>query len=59
MAAVLTDRTAVTVHKRDHFRAAFIDLTCSAAPVFDPQGSCSVCSTFPPCNRRTTAVASI
>ena len=38
MAAVLTDRTAVTVHKRDHFRAAFIDLTCSAAPVFDPQG---------------------
>ena len=37
MAAVLTDRTAVTVHKRDHFRAAFIDLTCSAAPV-DPQG---------------------
>ncbi|MGI0786115.1 sigma-54-dependent Fis family transcriptional regulator [Pseudomonas aeruginosa] len=38
VAAVLTDRTAVTVHKRDHFRAAFIDLTCSAAPVFDPQG---------------------
>ncbi|WP_458130154.1 sigma-54-dependent Fis family transcriptional regulator [Pseudomonas sp. Z2-11] len=38
VAAVLTARTAVTVHKRDHFRAAFIGLTCSAAPVFDPQG---------------------
>ena len=38
VAAVLTARTPVTVHKRDHFRAAFIGLTCSAAPVFDPQG---------------------
>ncbi|WP_297831974.1 sigma-54-dependent Fis family transcriptional regulator [Pseudomonas sp.] len=38
VAAVLTDKTPVTVHKRDHFRAAFIGLTCSAAPVFDPQG---------------------
>ena len=38
VAAVLTAKTAVTVHKRDHFRAAFIGLTCSAAPVFDPQG---------------------
>ncbi len=38
VAAVLTARAPVTVHKSDHFRAAFIDLTCSAAPVFDPQG---------------------
>jgi len=38
VAAVLTAKKAVTVHKRDHFRAAFIGLTCSAAPVFDPQG---------------------
>ncbi|SFA44266.1 sigma-54-dependent Fis family transcriptional regulator [Metapseudomonas otitidis] len=38
VAAVLTNRVPVTVHKRDHFRAAFIGLTCSAAPVFDPQG---------------------
>ncbi|MBU3055212.1 sigma-54-dependent Fis family transcriptional regulator [Pseudomonas indica] len=38
VAAVLVGGVPVTVHKRDHFRAAFIDLTCSAAPVFDPQG---------------------
>ncbi|SDN67279.1 sigma-54-dependent Fis family transcriptional regulator [Pseudomonas jinjuensis] len=38
VAAVLTSGQPVTVHKRDHFRAAFIGLTCSAAPVFDPQG---------------------
>ncbi|HEX8592665.1 MAG TPA: sigma-54-dependent Fis family transcriptional regulator [Pseudomonas sp.] len=38
VATVLTSKAAVTVHKRDHFRAAFIGLTCSAAPVFDPQG---------------------
>jgi transcriptional regulator of acetoin/glycerol metabolism len=38
VAAVLTSQAAVTVHKRDHFRAAFIGLTCSAAPIFDPQG---------------------
>ena len=38
VAAVLTARAPITVHKRDHFRAAFIGLTCSAAPVFDPQG---------------------
>ncbi|WP_455924807.1 sigma-54-dependent Fis family transcriptional regulator [Pseudomonas putida] len=38
VAAVLTSGAPVTVHKRDHFRAAFISLTCSAAPVFDPQG---------------------
>ena len=38
VAAVLTAKAPITVHKRDHFRAAFIGLTCSAAPVFDPQG---------------------
>lgn len=38
VAAVLTTKAPVTVHKRDHFRAAFIGLTCSAAPVFDPLG---------------------
>ena len=38
VAAVLTSKAPVTVHKRDHFRAAFIGLTCTAAPVFDPQG---------------------
>jgi transcriptional regulator of acetoin/glycerol metabolism len=35
---VLLHQVPVTVHKRDHFRAAFIDLTCSAAPVFAPDG---------------------
>ncbi|VVO07325.1 Acetoin catabolism regulatory protein [Pseudomonas fluorescens] len=39
VATVLTSQAAVTVHKRDHFRAAFINLTCSAAPIFDPQGN--------------------
>ncbi|QXI30946.1 sigma-54-dependent Fis family transcriptional regulator [Pseudomonas vanderleydeniana] len=38
VAAVLTNGVPVTVHKRDHFRAAFIGLTCSAAPVYDPWG---------------------
>lgn len=38
VAAVLTSKAPVTVHKRDHFRAAFIGLTCTAAPVFDPYG---------------------
>ena len=38
VAAVLTSKAPVTVHKRDHFRAAFIGLTCTAAPVFDPAG---------------------
>ena len=36
--AVLIDRQPVTVHKQDHFRAAFIGITCSAAPVFSPSG---------------------
>lgn len=36
--AVLIDKQPVTVHKQDHFRAAFIGNTCSAAPVFSPAG---------------------
>ncbi|GAB3474676.1 sigma-54-dependent Fis family transcriptional regulator [Azotobacter salinestris] len=38
VATVLASRMPLTVHKRDHFRAAFIGLTCTAVPVFDPQG---------------------
>ncbi len=39
VAAVLTAKTPVTVHKRDHFRAAFIGLTCSAASLRPPGGT--------------------
>lgn len=38
VAAVLTDAMPITVHKTDHFRAAFTTLTCSAAPIFSPAG---------------------
>ena len=34
VAAVLLDRAPITVHKTDHFRAAFTTLTCSASPIF-------------------------
>lgn len=36
--AALIDKRPITVHKHDHFRAAFIGITCSAAPVFSPDG---------------------
>ena len=36
IASVLTDLAPITVHKTDHFRAAFTTLTCSAAPIFSP-----------------------
>lgn len=36
--SVLIDKQPITVHKQDHFRAAFIGNTCSAAPVFSPSG---------------------
>ena len=36
IAAALSDQSAITVHKSDHFRAAFTTLTCSAAPIFSP-----------------------
>ena len=38
IASVLLDHAAITVHKTDHFRAAFTSLTCSAAPIFSPHG---------------------
>jgi transcriptional regulator of acetoin/glycerol metabolism len=38
VANVLTDLAPITVHKTDHFRAAFTSLTCSAAPIFAPGG---------------------
>ncbi|QBP78040.1 GAF domain-containing protein [Herbaspirillum huttiense] len=38
VAAVLQDALPITVHKNDHFRAAFTTLTCSAAPIFSPSG---------------------
>ncbi|TDY22662.1 transcriptional regulator of acetoin/glycerol metabolism [Paraburkholderia sp. BL6665CI2N2] len=38
VANVLTDLAPITVHKTDHFRAAFTTLTCSAAPIFAPTG---------------------
>ncbi len=38
VAAVLQDALPITVHKTDHFRAAFTTLTCSAAPIFAPSG---------------------
>lgn len=39
VANVLTDLAPITVHKTDHFRAAFTTLTCSAAPIFSPTGA--------------------
>ena len=36
--AALIDKRPITVHKHDHFRAAFTGITCSAAPVFSPDG---------------------
>ncbi|AJY41461.1 sigma-54-dependent Fis family transcriptional regulator [Burkholderia humptydooensis] len=38
VANVLADLAPITVHKTDHFRAAFTTLTCSAAPIFAPTG---------------------
>ncbi|MCG1042811.1 sigma-54-dependent Fis family transcriptional regulator [Mycetohabitans sp. B8] len=38
IANVLADLAPITVHKTDHFRAAFTTLTCSAAPIFAPDG---------------------
>lgn len=34
----IIDRSAITVHKGEHFRSPNITLTCSAAPVMDAQG---------------------
>ena len=38
VASVLLDAEPITVHKTDHFRAAFTTLTCSASPIFGAQG---------------------
>ncbi|EGF31974.1 Transcriptional activator of acetoin dehydrogenase operon AcoR [Oxalobacteraceae bacterium IMCC9480] len=38
IAVTLLDKTPITVHKTDHFRATFTGLTCSAAPIFAPDG---------------------
>ncbi|MEW6346443.1 MAG: sigma-54-dependent Fis family transcriptional regulator [Paraburkholderia sp.] len=38
IANVLSDLAPITVHKTDHFRAAFTTLTCSASPIFAPTG---------------------
>ncbi len=38
VAAVLLDAQPITVHKTDHFRAAFTTLTCSASPIFGLEG---------------------
>jgi sigma-54 dependent transcriptional regulator, acetoin dehydrogenase operon transcriptional activator AcoR len=38
VASVLTDLAPITVHKTDHFRAAFTTLTCSASPIFSLTG---------------------
>jgi transcriptional regulator of acetoin/glycerol metabolism len=34
----VTEQTALTCHQADHFDPTHIPLTCSAAPVFDPEG---------------------
>jgi transcriptional regulator of acetoin/glycerol metabolism len=34
----IEDGQAITVHKTEHFRAPNTNLTCSAAPIFAPQG---------------------
>ncbi len=34
----LTERHPLTVHRDEHFRGCHIHLTCSASPIFDPQG---------------------
>jgi sigma-54 dependent transcriptional regulator, acetoin dehydrogenase operon transcriptional activator AcoR len=34
----LVEKTALTCHKDDHFDSTHIDLTCTSAPLFDPEG---------------------
>ncbi|KAF1026079.1 MAG: Acetoin catabolism regulatory protein [Pseudomonas sp.] len=34
----LVERQALTIHRDEHFRGLHTGLTCSASPVFDPQG---------------------
>lgn len=34
----IAEQRAVTVHRNDHFRARHIDLSCTGAPILDPEG---------------------
>ncbi len=34
----IAEKTPLICHQQDHFDANFIDLSCTAAPIFDPQG---------------------
>jgi sigma-54 dependent transcriptional regulator, acetoin dehydrogenase operon transcriptional activator AcoR len=34
----LVEKMALTCHKEDHFDSTHIDLTCTSAPLFDPEG---------------------
>lgn len=34
----IAEKTALICHQQDHFDANFINLSCTAAPIFDPQG---------------------
>lgn len=34
----IAEKTAMICHQQDHFDANFINLSCTAAPIFDPQG---------------------
>lgn len=34
----IAEKTALICHQQDHFDANYIDLSCTAAPIFDPQG---------------------
>lgn len=38
MGTCLIEGAPVTVHRAEHFRTAYAELTCSAAPIHDPQG---------------------
>ncbi|MBY8964862.1 sigma-54-dependent Fis family transcriptional regulator [Algiphilus sp.] len=35
----IAEQRAVTVHRTDHFRARHIDLSCTGAPILDPDGA--------------------
>jgi transcriptional regulator of acetoin/glycerol metabolism len=34
----IAEKTALICHQQDHFDANYIDLSCTAAPIFDPRG---------------------
>ncbi len=57
----IEDRRAVTVHREDHFSAPFIGLSCSAAPLYFPDGTLlgalDASLLYPPESRDSQAVA--